>query len=80
METRIVSWGNGHGIRLPRHVLEAAGLTGNETLTMTVSDRRIVLELPVRHRSLEERSAASGGCLGPYQEFDWGEPSGREMW
>ena len=30
-------------------------------------------------RTLEERAAENGGKLGPYQEFDWGEPQGREM-
>lgn len=27
----------------------------------------------------EERAAAADGELGPYDEFDWGEPVGREM-
>ena len=33
-----------------------------------------------KHRSLEERARAYGGKLGPYTEFDWGEPKGREVW
>lgn len=33
----------------------------------------------MRHRTLEERAEDFGGKLGPYTEFDWGEPVGREM-
>ena len=33
-----------------------------------------------RHRTLEERAEDFGGKLGPYEEFDWGEPVGRERW
>ena len=30
------------------------------------------------HRTLEERAAAYGNKLGPYHEFEWGEPVGKE--
>ena len=30
-----------------------------------------------RHRTLEERAEDFGGKLGPYEEFDWGEPVGK---
>ncbi len=33
-----------------------------------------------QHRTLEERIQEYGGKLGPYEEFDWGEPAGRENW
>ena len=33
-----------------------------------------------RHRTLEERAEKYGGKLGPYEEYDWGEPVGRERW
>ncbi len=36
--------------------------------------------LPKQHRTLEERAKSFGGKLGPYEEFDWGEPVGREKW
>lgn len=34
--------------------------------------------LDKQHRTLDERAKEYGGKLGPYQEFDWGEPVGRE--
>ena len=30
--------------------------------------------------TLEERVAAAKGKLGPYEECDWGDPVGREVW
>ena len=39
-----------------------------------------LLALDKQHRTLEERAKEYGGKLGPYQEFDWGEPVGRERW
>ena len=40
----------------------------------------ILQELKFKHRTLEERARAYDGKLGPYTEFDWGEPKGREVW
>jgi len=39
----------------------------------------IAEEIAFRHQPLEERTEAFGGSLGPYTEFDWGEPEGREV-
>ena len=45
-----------------------------------IEDGKIILRRKTfRHRSLEERAAAYGGKLGPYTEYDWGEPEGREV-
>ena len=47
---------------------------------MEIEDGKIILRRKTfRHRSLEERAAAYGGKLGPYTEYDWGEPEGREV-
>ena len=40
----------------------------------------IVIEKSFRHQSLEERAEKYGGKLGPYEEFEWGSPVGREVW
>ena len=39
-----------------------------------------VIEKSFRHQSLEERAEKYGGKLGPYEEFEWGSPVGREVW
>ena len=80
METQVVKWGNGQGIRIPRLVMNELGIRVNDTLLMEIEDGKIILRRKTfRHRSLEERVAAYGGKLGPYTEYDWGEPEGREV-
>jgi len=79
MESQIVKWGNSQGIRLPRKMMEEAGMRLEDRVEITADRGRIVVQKSFRHRTLEERAAENGGKLGPYQEFDWGEPQDREM-
>ncbi len=39
-----------------------------------------MLEKEFRHRSLEERASVNMRKLGPYQEYEWDLPIGREQW
>ena len=80
METQLVKWGNGQGIRISRKTMQEMGINLNDTLTLIVEDGKIIIEKTFRHRTLEERAAEYGGKLGPYTSFDWGDPSGREVW
>ena len=80
METQLVKWGNGQGIRISRKTMQEMGINLNDTLTLIVEDGKLIIEKTFRHRSLEERAAEYGGKLGPYSEFDWGDPAGREVW
>lgn len=80
MEAQLIKWGNSQGIRIPKNIMKNCGFQLNDTLEMTVSDRKIIIQKAFRHRTLEERAADFGGKLGPYEEYDWGEPVGREIW
>ena len=80
MTAQIVKWGNSQGIRLPKIILDEAGLAPEETVELLIEKGRIVIVKQQRHQTLEERTAAYGGKLGPYEKIDWGEPAGREMW
>ena len=39
----------------------------------------IVLTKTFKHKTLEECAAEFSGKLGPYEEFEWGAPVGREQ-
>ena len=81
METQLVKWGNGQGIRIPKLILQELDIKVNDTLSMEVRGEQIIIEkVKFKHRSLEERARAYGGKLGPYTEFDWGEPKGQKVW
>ncbi|MBR4209173.1 MAG: AbrB/MazE/SpoVT family DNA-binding domain-containing protein [Lachnospiraceae bacterium] len=80
MQTQLVKWGNGQGFRIPKNIMSELDAQLNDTFTITIDHNRIILEKNFRHQSLEERAAKSGGSLGPYTEFNWGEPEGSELW
>ena len=80
MQTQVKEWGNGHGIRLSKDILQGAGICVNDVLDVSVSNGVIVLAKPFRHKTLEERAAEFGGKLLLDGEYDWGNPVGREVW
>ena len=80
METQIIKWGNSQGIRIPKSIMKNCGFQMNDTLEMIATGQRIIIQKSFRHKTLEERAKDFGGKLGPYTEFEWGEPVGREIW
>lgn len=80
MVTQVKTWGNSQGIRLSKDLLSLAGIQNNDYLTIELIDGNIVLKKTFRHRTLEERASEFDGKVGPYQEFEWDTPVGRERW
>ena len=80
MQVQIKAWGNSQGIRLSREILNAAQVSIDDYLEVTVMDGKIILEKPSRHLTLAARSIPYGGDLDIGEEFDWGEPQGSEEW
>lgn len=80
MQVQVKVWGNSQGIRIPKELLQDAGIALNELLDISVSDGVITLTKAFRHKTLEERAAEYGGNLNLDGEYDWGEPVGREVW
>ena len=80
MTAQVKTWGNSQGIRLSKELLDLAGIKLNDILNIELLDGNIVLKKAYKHKTLEERAEEYGGKLGPYEEFDWGEPVGRERW
>jgi antitoxin MazE len=77
-QSTIKPWGNSQGIRLSKSVLEQANIDVNDTVQIEVSENVIILRKVFRHRTFEERLAEYDGKMD-VQDFDWGEPTGREM-
>lgn len=80
MQAQVKEWGNSQGIRIPKELLQDAGIALNEVLNITASDGVITLTKTFRHKTLEERAAEYGGNLNLDGEYDWGDPLGREVW
>lgn len=81
-------WGNSHGVRIPKALLDALDIRENDRVELT--ERNGVIELRkvvgARHRTLEERLSAFYGKpvdkIGRLDESEvsWGKPKGREVW
>ncbi|MCD8223098.1 MAG: AbrB/MazE/SpoVT family DNA-binding domain-containing protein [Clostridiales bacterium] len=80
MIAQVKSWGNSQGIRLPKDVLDMVDIRVNDFLSVDVVDGNIILRKTVKHRTLEERAAEFDGKIGPYHEYGWDKPVGRERW
>ena len=80
MTAQVKAWGNSQGIRLPKDLLEGMGIKLNDFLNIEVQGEKIILTKTFKHKTLEERAAEFSGKIGPYEEFEWGESVGREMW
>lgn len=80
MQTTVKAWGNSQGIRLPKEILQDAGIALNEVLNVTVKNGVITLTKAFNHRTLEERATEYNGNLNLEGELDWGGSLGREVW
>ena len=78
MHATIQKWGNSHGIRLPKIILDSLGIKENEQVKIIAREDEIVIKKALRHRTLKERLE---GFEGEYvfQEWDTGAPVGREV-
>ena len=80
MQTKVLKWGNGSGIRFTKEFLRSAGVSLGDALNAEVVNGQIILTPQFRHRSLEERAAAYGGQLRLSTEMEREEALGSEVW
>jgi antitoxin MazE len=70
MKTKLVRIGNSRGVRIPKPLLEVAGLT--DEVELRIVESRIVLEAPTRPRGQWAEAAAdliARGEDGPLDDF-----------
>ena len=80
MDAVIRSWGNSHGIRIPHKIMKELNIQPNSLLDMHVVNDSIIISKKHKHKSLEESVHESGIPLKSYNEYDWGNPLGDEVW
>ena len=78
MTTKIQKWGNSHGIRLPKHLLEVLQCSDNDKITINADGNRLIIEKASKP-SIEDLFADYDGEYEP-DEIDWGMPAGGEIW
>lgn len=88
MYATIQKWGNSHGLRIPKTLLDALSIRENDRVELTQTGDGITIKKAVAapHRTLEERLTAFYGKpleeIGRIQgeEIDWGKAEGSEAW
>jgi antitoxin MazE len=72
MRTKIVKIGNSHGVRIPKSVLEEAGITAAVELT--------VVDGEIRISAVEPDSGAAFMIMSESSLSDWNRPEEDEAW
>jgi antitoxin MazE len=83
MITVIQKWGNSHGIRIPKYILDAMNWQGNEQVEIVADEEKIVIKKAnLNHRERRNINELFDGFTGTYKpiEIEWGEPVGKEIW
>lgn len=79
MQVTVQKWGNSNAVRIPKAILEVANVVENEDVEMTAEKGKITLCKVKRYKTLEERFVNyEGNCH--CEEYDWGQPVGKEVW
>ncbi|MDX9871177.1 MAG: AbrB/MazE/SpoVT family DNA-binding domain-containing protein [Clostridia bacterium] len=88
MYAKIQKWGNSHGIRIPKAMLDALNIRENDRVELTQADESITLRKinAANRKTLEEYLTAFYGKpidkIGRIDssEIYWGKPEGNEVW
>ena len=82
-QVKLQKWGNSHGIRISKDVLEQLGLLDIEDISfeLILEDNEIRLK-PIVELSPYARLFENYDLSKPRATFDWdeGEPIGKEIW
>ena len=79
MYTTIQKWGNSQAVRIPKIILEKAGLRENDRVEIRVEKGNLLIIPQKKHLTLQERAAEYNGDNQPV-EWDTGKPTGKEIW
>ena len=80
MKTKIQKWGNSLGVRLPKVLLQEAGIAAGSDVNLSLERGRIVLA-PVRIPKYKLKDLVDQ--ITPenrHEEVDFGPPQGKELW
>ncbi len=80
MRAVISKWGNSLALRLPKAVLEEAGLTENQPVEITVVKGQIRIDAVVEVVYDLDDLLAQIKPANLHPEVSWGSPVGKEIW
>ncbi len=75
----VTKWGNSLAVRIPKNLASQINLKEGSSISITVSEGKIVISPKRKKYTLEELlEGTSPDDFGG--EIDWGEPVGVEIW
>ena len=88
MNATIQKWGNSHGIRLPKWILDQLKIRENDNLEISVTEDAIIMKKSApKHKNIVERleefyqkPIEQIAELESTDEIDTGSPIGDEVW
>ena len=78
----IQKWGNSHGIRLTKDILDSLGVSAGSTVYLKKSADGLTIEVDkkdVRNMTLDEMLKTIPKDFSQ-KEYDWGKVKGNEVW
>lgn len=81
-DIELKKWGNSQGIRLSKDELSELGVTEDQMVfTMVIENGKVILTPKKKEpTSLDDLfTGYTGELLGEQDQYDWGEPIGREV-
>ena len=78
----IQKWGNSHGVRIPKHLLDSLNWSVGEEISLHTRGNRLIVEQTPKNKRKTIEELLDGFNSDNFQpsEFDWGKPVGREVW
>ena len=86
MLATLQKWGNSHGIRLPKQILNDLDIKVNDKLNIEVENDKMIIKKEKTHKTLKERledfykKPISKIKKIEVEEIDTGSPVGDEIW
>ena len=79
MTTVVDRWGNSLGVRLPKLIAAAVGLSEGDRVTIDVENGAVIVRRAKPKYTLEELLDGMTP-KNVHPEIDWGPPVGKEIW
>jgi len=82
MIVKVQKWGNSHGLRIARHLLEDAGLSAGDQVDVVARNGTLIVKPVRRVRGKVDLKDLVARIPRGYRarEVRWGCPVGREAW
>ena len=82
MLAKIQKWGNSHGLRLTKSLLDDAQISAGDEVEISVKNGNIIVSPAKRIRGRHDLKDLVARIPEDYKpsEVDWGDPVGKEVW